>query len=149
NGINVIRLRLWVDPYDEKGAPYLGGTNDLNTTIELAKRAKAQNMSFMLNLHYSDFWTDPKKQTKPKEWTSLTGEALINKVYDYTNNVLQICSNNEVMPDYIKIGNEITNGMLWAEGKTSTYLFEERNIEDDVDAKNDRSYYILAQHLKA
>lgn len=149
NGVNVIRLRLWVDPYDEKGAPYLGGTNDLNTTIELAKRAKAQNMSFMLNLHYSDFWTDPKKQTKPKEWTSLTGEALINQVYDYTKNVLQICRDNDVMPDYIQIGNEITNGMLWPEGKTPTYLFDERKFEDEENEGNENSYYNLSQLLKA
>ena len=27
NGMNYVRLRLWVDPYDAQGNPYGGGTN--------------------------------------------------------------------------------------------------------------------------
>ena len=36
--VNAVRLRLWNDPYTEDGVPYGAGTNDLLTTIELAKR---------------------------------------------------------------------------------------------------------------
>ena len=53
--INAIRLRLWCDPYDENHMPYGGGTNDLRTTILLARRAKLEKMQFLLDLHYSDF----------------------------------------------------------------------------------------------
>src|SRR5699024_7026627 len=105
-GMNLIRLRLWVDPYDENGQPYLGGTNDLATTIELAARAKQAGLDFMLNLHYSDFWADPKKQPKPKAWLNLTGQDLVEQVYRYTKETLKHFERLDLMPAYIQIGNE-------------------------------------------
>ena len=57
NGFNYIRLRIWNDPKDAAGNGYGGGNNDLATTIALAKRAKANGMKFLLDFHYSDFWT--------------------------------------------------------------------------------------------
>src|SRR5690625_1668291 len=104
NGMNTIRLRIWVDPYDKKNKPYLGGTNDLQTTIELAKRAKAHDLKIMLNFHYSDFWTDPAKQYKPKSWESLSSKELEGQVYEYTKHVLEVCAENSVVPEYIQIG---------------------------------------------
>ena len=40
NGIDCMRIRLWVHPYDESGKPYLGGTCDLDNFIRLAKLAE-------------------------------------------------------------------------------------------------------------
>ena len=68
-GVNLVRLRLWVDPRDEAGDGYLGGGNDLSTDLELARRAVECGMDVMIDLHYSDFWTDPKKQQPPKAWS--------------------------------------------------------------------------------
>ena len=65
-GVNSVRLRLWNDPYDEQGNPYGAGTNDLDKTICMAKRAKASGMGFLLDYHYSDFWADPGKQIVPR-----------------------------------------------------------------------------------
>jgi arabinogalactan endo-1,4-beta-galactosidase len=147
--LNTVRLRLWLNPYDEEGDPYLGGTSDLETTIELAKRAKAHGLQFMLNIHYSDFWTDPKKQSKPKEWQSLSGDQLEEKVYLYTKEVLEVCRACDVLPDIVQVGNETTNGMLWPDGQTPKYLFEEKRFEE-VQAKEwDASYNRLAGLLKA
>lgn len=58
-GANSVRLRLWNDPYDNDGNPYGAGTNDLEKTIIMAKRAKKLGMGFLLDYHYSDFWADP------------------------------------------------------------------------------------------
>ena len=44
NGANYVRLKLWVDLYDENGKPYGGGNNDYDTTLKLAKRAKKLGM---------------------------------------------------------------------------------------------------------
>ncbi|SER90892.1 arabinogalactan endo-1,4-beta-galactosidase [Gracilibacillus ureilyticus] len=148
-GINLVRLRLWVDPYDAKGNPYLGGTNDLATTISLAKRIKEKGMKFMLDLHYSDFWTDPKKQQKPKSWEELSGKELEDKVYQYTKDVLITCMQNGVTPEYIQIGNEITNGMLWPDGKTPTFLWEKREFEKWREEEKRKSYDQLAKLLNA
>ena len=75
-GTDMIRLRIWPDPYDASGAPYGGGNNDLQTTVELAQRAKSSGMEVLLDFQYSDFWADPAKQIKPKAWKSLTGKEL-------------------------------------------------------------------------
>ncbi|PWW05087.1 arabinogalactan endo-1,4-beta-galactosidase [Paenibacillus cellulosilyticus] len=149
NGFNVVRLRLWVNPYDEEGQPYMGGTNDLETTIELAKRAKLQGLQFMLNIHYSDFWADPKKQSKPKAWQSLSFEQLEEQVYRYTKEVLNVCRACDVLPDLVQVGNETTNGMLWPEGRTPKYHFEEKRFEPSEEDEWKASFDRLAALLRA
>lgn len=116
-GINYIRIRLWNDPYDEEGNPYGAGTNDLETFITLAKRAKAHGMGVLLDLHYSDFWADPGKQIKPKAWKDMDADALEEAIYNYTVDVMQVCKDNYCLPDMVQCGNELSNGMLWPEGQ--------------------------------
>lgn len=115
-GINTIRLRLWNYPYDEQGEPYGGGTNDLQTTINLAKRLTKSGLDFILDFHYSDFWADPKKQVKPKAWMHLDQVGLQQAVYDYTREVLETLRQHGIKPMCVQVGNEITNGFLWGEG---------------------------------
>ncbi|MGL4337008.1 MAG: glycoside hydrolase family 53 protein [Turicibacter sp.] len=115
-GVNSIRLRLWNDPYDDQGNPYGGGTNDLETTIKLAKRIKDSNLDFILDFHYSDFWADPKKQVKPKAWKHLSGIELELTVYQYTLGVLTRLEAHGIKPSCVQVGNEITNGLLWDDG---------------------------------
>lgn len=115
-GTNMIRLRIWADPYDAEGMPYGGGMNDLSTTKELAHRAKESGIPYMLDFHYSDFWADPSKQIKPKAWTRLTGEQLRTAVYLHTVDTLKSLKNLELLPEMVQIGNEITKGILWPDG---------------------------------
>jgi arabinogalactan endo-1,4-beta-galactosidase len=138
NGVNWIRLRLWVDPRDESGEPYMGGTNDLETTIALARRAKAAGQRVLLDLHYSDFWTDPKKQSIPKAWRGLTGAGLEARVHDWTAEVLAALDAAGAYPEMVQVGNEITNGMLWPEGRTPRFLDAERRFEREDPAAFDR-----------
>ncbi|MBK5896946.1 glycoside hydrolase family 53 protein [Catonella massiliensis] len=115
-GINMVRIRIWADPYDESGNSYGGGGNDLQTTIEIAKRAVKNGMEFLLDFHYSDFWADPGKQVKPKAWENLTGVALETAVYLHTVNTLKALRNEQLIPKMVQVGNEITNGLLWPDG---------------------------------
>lgn len=117
NGMNAVRLRLWVDPYDSLGNPYGGGTNDLATTISLAERAKALGMDVLLDFHFSDFWADPGKQNKPKAWQSLSYSQLLTTVYNYTNSVITSMKSAGVLPEMVQVGNEASSGILWYEGK--------------------------------
>ncbi len=117
HGVNLVRLRLWVDPKSSRNEVYGGGDSDLARVIRLAKRAKAQNMAFMLDLHYSDFWTDPAKQFKPKAWAALSTDELVAQVQSYTQDVVGQLITAGVAPDYVQIGNEINSGMLWPTGK--------------------------------
>ena len=115
---NLIRLRLWVDPKSSEGEPYGGGNSDLASTLALAKRAKAAGMSLLLDLHYSDFWTDPKHQTKPKAWQALSFPALTDQVERYTRQTVQQFVQAGVTPELVQVGNELNSGMLWPDGKS-------------------------------
>ncbi len=116
-GTNAIRIRLWNDPYDEEGNEYGAGTNDIETMLKIAKRAKEHQMDILLDFHYSDFWADPGKQFKPKKWRNYSIEQLEQAVYDYTVEVMNICKDNDCIPDMVQVGNELSNGMLWPEGQ--------------------------------
>ncbi|WP_147438630.1 glycosyl hydrolase 53 family protein, partial [Gibbsiella quercinecans] len=118
NGVNYVRLRLWVDPQDAAGQGYGGGDNDLATTLALAKRAKAQGMKLLLDFHYSDFWTDPGKQFKPKAWANMDYAQLKTAIHDYTRATIAQFKQQGMLPDMVQIGNEINGGILWPEGKS-------------------------------
>lgn len=118
---NYVRLRLWNDPYSEDGKPYGAGTNDLEKTIILAKRAKKAGMKILLDYHYSDFWADPGKQNVPKAWRGMNAEELTQAVYDYTVETLNVLKEEGVLPDMVQVGNEITNGLLWPYGLKPEY----------------------------
>lgn len=120
-GTNSVRLRLWNDPYDAKGQPYGAGTNDLKKLIALAGRAKKYGIGYLLDLHYSDFWADPGKQTTPKAWQGLSEAALEQAIYEYTKEVLAVLKEKELLPEMVQVGNELTNGLLWPSGKKPAF----------------------------
>ena len=72
HGVDLVRLRLWHDPYSESGEPYGGGICDLPCVTQMARRVRALGLDWMLSFHYSDFWVDPGKQTIPKHRSSRT-----------------------------------------------------------------------------
>lgn len=116
-GVHYIRTRIWNNPYDEKGKPYLGGTNDVDTYIKLATRLKKYGFKFVADFHYSDFWVDPAKQTCPKDWLNHSFEEVEEKLYKYTKTSLDRIKEAGLDTEYVQIGNEITNGMVWPYGQ--------------------------------
>jgi len=42
-------------------------------------------------------------------------------LYDYTCDVLSALKSNGVIPEWVQVGNEITNGMCWDTGRTSNW----------------------------
>ena len=116
HGFNCIRLRIFVNPENEKGYSPNDGYCDLNHTLAMAKRIKAAGMKFLLDLHYSDYWADPQQQFKPEAWRNLDFDELQEAVTKYTSEVLKTMKDEEVMPDMVQIGNEINHGMLWPDG---------------------------------
>ena len=114
NGLNAMRVRLFVDPANassvDKGQ---GVRQDLDYVKALGKRIKDAGMAFLLDFHYSDSWADPSKQWTPKAWLGLSDGELAQKVYDYTKDCLQQLVAAGAAPDFIQTGNEISYGMLW------------------------------------
>ncbi len=120
-GMNMVRLRLWNDPFDEAGSSYGAGGSDIGTTLALAKRAKEKGIGWLLDFHYSDFWADPGKQTLPKAWRGLNAGQLETAVYDYTKEVLARCKKEDILPQMVAVGNELSNGLLWPYGRTPDF----------------------------
>lgn len=113
-GINTIRLRVWVNPQ--------GGWNGPDDVLAKAKRVKAANLKLLLNFHYSDSWADPGKQTKPAAWKNLTFADLKKALANHTTEVLTLLTTNGIVPEWVQIGNETNNGMLWPDGQASTNM---------------------------
>lgn len=119
--VDTIRIRLWNDPWSESGESYGAGENDLKTSLEIARRVTAAGFGVLLNFHYSDFWADPGKQFKPKAWASYGVEELEKAVYDFTFSVMSKFLENGVNITMVQVGNELSNGLLWPEGKVPNY----------------------------
>ncbi len=108
-GINTIRVRIWNKPSDKHSS--------LVEVAEFAKRIKAKGLRFWLDFHYSDTWADPGHQEKPKAWQGLDVNTLNDSAYQYTKSVMSYLIQQNAMPEFVQIGNEINQGFLWNEGK--------------------------------
>ncbi len=116
-GMNAMRVRLFVNPADHK-AKYPSkydpnACQDLKYITPLCKRIVDNGFKLMLDFHYSDTWADPAKQWTPESWRGLTDEQLYQKIYDYTKETLKTLKEAGVTPAFIQPGNEISYGMLW------------------------------------
>jgi arabinogalactan endo-1,4-beta-galactosidase len=110
---NWVRLRIFHDP---AAAPdHL--PNDLPYTLALARRAKAMGFLLLVDLHYSDSWADPAKQPTPAAWSKLKHKQLVEQVHDYSRDTIAAFVRSGVAPDMVQVGNEVTDGMLWPDGK--------------------------------
>lgn len=116
-GINTIRLRVWVNPSNDK----INGHCSPAETVTMAVRAQKLGMRIMIDFHYSDSWADPGKQTKPAAWAKHSFVELLNDVYNHTFDVLTLLKTAGVTPEWVQIGNEIPDGMLWPEGKSENF----------------------------
>lgn len=110
-GMNSIRLRVWVNPS--------GGWCNKADVLAKALRAKALGLRIMIDFHYSDFWADPGKQNKPAIWMGLNLTQLDSAVSAHTTDILTTLHTNGVNPEWVQIGNETNDGMLWEEGRAS------------------------------
>lgn len=114
-GMNSMRVRLFVDP-SQAGAEDQGEgvRQDLAFVTALGSRIKAAGLSLLLDIHYSDTWTDPGQHSTPSSWTVTS--ALSDSVYSYTKRVLNAMIAAGATPDFIQVGNEVTYGMMWPTG---------------------------------
>ena len=116
-GMNSIRLRVWVNPNDDKTS----GHCSKEETIAMALRAQKMGMRVMIDFHYSDSWADPAKQNKPEAWKNHSFPELLNDVYNHTFDVINGLKMAGITPEWVQIGNEIPGGMLWPDGSTNNW----------------------------
>ena len=117
NGVQAVRMRLFASsPAQASNTPY-SSINNLDYTLPLALRAKQAGLRLLLDFHYSDSWADPGKQTKPAQWTNLTFTQLEQRLEDYNRETIAALKQAGAMPDWVQVGNEITPGILWPDGR--------------------------------
>ena len=122
NGVNYIRVRVWVDPFDKNGNGYGGGNCDINVAREIGLRATANGMKLLVDFHYSDFWADPAKQMAPKAWKSSRTRA--SQLKTYTLESLTLLKEAGVDVGMVQLGNESNNGLAGEKtwGKMTTLM---------------------------
>ena len=117
-GVNLVRLRLWVHPFDSDKECSLAAV------LSQAKKITGYGMKLWLDLHFSDTWADPGHQATPAAWNGISFGALLDSVYAYTDSVMTQLQAQGISPQIVEVGNEINAGMLWPYG----------NISDNADS---------------
>lgn len=117
HGTGLVRLRLWHNPtwtktvYGEDGTQLYNDLDDVKRSIEQAHQF---GMRVLLDFHYSDNWTDPGKNAPPAAWLDITDiDVLKDSVYNYTLKTLQHLEAEDLLPEFVQLGNEINCGMFY------------------------------------
>lgn len=136
NGVNYIRIRIWNDPYNEKGETYGGGSNDVKAGLEIAKEAAKYNIKVLLGFHYSDFWADPAVQLLPKNWKKDKDnqEKMCLNVYKFTKETLEQFKDAGADIGMVQVGNEISQGMMGIMHKTKANVWQEEEKSTIIDS---------------
>lgn len=117
HGINAIRLRTFVNPSQHP----INGHCSKEETVTMAQRARTWGMHVLLDFHYSDSWADPGKQVKPKAWEGHGFPELLEDVYSYTLDVMSALKARGISPEWVQLGNETPDGMIYPEGSVKTW----------------------------
>lgn len=117
-GYNMVRLRTWTG--DENGEV------GKNTIIAYAKKCQDAGLRIMIDFHYADSWADPGKQPAPAAWnvsgtSAEEADRVAELLYDYTYDFMTSLCDAGVYAEWVQVGNEIDNGMVWDLGRT-TYM---------------------------
>ncbi len=100
HGATLVRVRLW---NDARWTRY----SDLSDVKKTVRRARAQGMQVLLDLHYSDDWADGDKQHIPKAWADIAGtDDLARTLYNFTYDTLMALDREGLMPELVQVGNE-------------------------------------------
>ena len=106
---------MWVNP--------AGGYDGPADVLAKAQRAQALGLHLLIDFHYGDDLADPGKQTKPAAWQSYTLAQFKQAVYDHTTAALTLLKTNGITPEWVQVGNETNDGMLWPEGRITVNGF--------------------------
>jgi arabinogalactan endo-1,4-beta-galactosidase len=183
-GMNMARIRLTNNPGKGRGdgTYYLPeGYQDEADCLDLAKRAKQAGMDIQFTFNYSDYWSNGTRQIIPSDWVeeikselgydvkdmdflaSLTDEQrtqihdkLKDIIYNYTYDVMMKLKEQDTLPEYVSLGNEINGGILFPFANTYDANMSRTNFElmfgddkSDDDIKCPMDWDALADFLNA
>lgn len=111
HGYNWVRLRVCTPP---ARLP-----QDTAYAVAMSKDAKKLGMKVLLDFHYSDGWSDPRPANHPipSTWRDLTQPDLVKALFEYTRDTIAAFAKEDVLPDMVQIGNEVSNGFMAPAGQ--------------------------------
>ncbi|MFE7764122.1 glycosyl hydrolase 53 family protein [Streptomyces sp. NPDC057438] len=115
-GITAVRLRTFVNPSSDPANGHCG----INEVAAFAKRVKAAGMSIMLDYMLGDTWNSVGVQNPPAAWRNMSYTQMRTAMGTYVNQTMTVMRNNDVLPTWVQIGNEINSGICRPVGGVSS-----------------------------
>lgn len=106
NGVNTLRMRLL------NGSPQFPHPT-IDQITQTATLAKTKGIQTWLDFHLSDVWADPGNQQIPASFSSQNADSLASNTAKFIAESIAHFQKINLTPEYIQIGNEVTNGFLW------------------------------------
>jgi len=119
NGLNWVRLRLWVEPEKVQNHYPGDGNTSMAVVKTIAARAKAAGLKILLAYHYSDYWADPQQQYTPVSFKSTNVNDMYVEFANYHRDTINELIAAGAKPDMVSLGNEIRSGFMRATRPTS------------------------------
>ena len=130
HGANIVRLTVMFPPFEtehSKGQPPVDWGSFENVT-ENIRRAKKYGLNVFLTFTYKGFGEHKIHNTAPKEWAHISdANVLEKKVYQYTYEKLKFLGKENLLPEFVSIGNEINTDFLAPVQKQDYALDAKRN----------------------
>ncbi|MEU5894348.1 glycosyl hydrolase 53 family protein [Streptomyces sp. NPDC047461] len=115
-GITAVRLRTFVNPSNDPA----NGHCSINEVAAFAKRVKAAGLSIMLDYMFGDTWNSVGVQNPPAAWRNMSYSQMRAAMGTYVNQTMTVMRNNDVLPTWVQIGNEINSGICRPVGSVSS-----------------------------
>lgn len=130
--VNAARFRVWVNP--------TGGWCGKDDVVAKAWRAQQLGMRVMIDFHYSDTWADPANQKVPAAWLSYSRDEIRAAVANHTTEVLMALKAKGVDVEWVQVGNETPDGMLYMNASGQKVSDEVSGCVSDGHADNFAAY---------
>lgn len=96
----------------------------LDNLLEGARKLKEHNYHFALDFMMADGWSNPMTQPMPESFKGMSHAERVAAFHDYVYHVVSTLDENGVCPEIVQVGNEISNGAFWPDGRI--YYGEEK-----------------------
>lgn len=109
HGYNWARLMICNEPSS------LG--QDLEYVLEGAAKLKEHGYHFALDFMMSDGWANPMTQPTPVSLADMSHQERVAAFREYVHGVIRALEDAGTPPEIVQIGNEISNGVFWPDGR--------------------------------
>lgn len=90
---------------------------DLDYVLRGAAKLKEHGYHFALDFMMSDGWANPMTQPTPSSFTGISHKERVKAFHDYVLEVITALKDAGTLPEIVQIGNEISNGVFWPDGR--------------------------------